>query len=381
MYQSKPSGGRFVGRGGLSSRRSFLKSSAALLGVASLGGFGAPLAWASGARRYPIDIPAMTTRERMVAFPASLTPGLEKTQLHLVSRYTEFGYGEWTFGSGLPVMERLDLMPAGYERPENAEKTRLLRFFAFADVHTTDKEAPNQLILFQQIEPGSANNSSIYSPVMLYTTQVLDAAVQTANDLHRRDPFSFGIVLGDACNSASLNETRWFVDVLDGKAITPSSGAHIGADSIDFQRPFQAAGLDRDLPWFMVLGNHDHLFIGSFPFDAEPSLGLRQAYTADRVWAVGSPLNPDLSSFPPLFDYRTLGAEPRFYPGILNGASPFGEIIHAGRTDDPAFAGGAPRVAPDPGRRPLVRSDRRVLRHVDQSCRPWLQPDRPRHRR
>ena len=50
-----------------------------------------------------------------------------------------------------------------------------------------------------------------------------------------------------------------------GKVITPSSGAHIGADSVDFQKPFKAAGLDKSIPFFQVLGNHDHFMIGSFP--------------------------------------------------------------------------------------------------------------------
>lgn len=191
---------------------------------------------------------------------------------------------------------------------------------------------------------------------MLYTTQVLDAAIQTANDLHRQDRFDFAIILGDASNSASLNETRCFIDIFDGKMIVPSSGAHDGADRIDFQMPFQAAGLDKDIPWYQVLGNHDHFLIGSFPFDADPSLGFREAYTADRVWAVGA-LLPDLSSFPPLFDYRKLRSEPTFYPGVIDGSSRYGEIIHAGRADDPAFAGEAPRVPPDPARRPLLRSE------------------------
>lgn len=358
MSQSNTSGRPFVGSAVFSSRRTFLKSSAAFLGAVSLGGLGAPKAWADGLRRYPIDTPAVTTRERMLSFPLTLTPGLEKNELHHVSRYEELGYGEWSFGSGLPVMERLDLMPVDYVRPDNLEKERLLRFFSFADVHTTDKEAPNQLILFQQIDPVSYRNTSIYSPVMLYSTQVLDAAVQTVNDLHSRDAFDFGITLGDACNNSAYNETRWFIDVLDGKVITPSSGAHVGADSIDYQMPFQAAGLDSDIPWYMVLGNHDHLFIGSFPLDAEPSLGLRESYTADSVWAAGSPIRmEDFSSFPPLFDYRNLRADPLYYPGLLDGTTPNGDIIQAGSIADPAFGGQAPRVAPDPDRRPLVPSE------------------------
>ena len=318
----------------------------------------APKVRAGEARRYPIETPAVTTRERMLAFPKTLTPGLEKQELPQISRYAEFGYGEWSFGSGLPVSKRLDLMPTGYVQPADLEKSRLLRFFSFADVHTTDKEAPNQLILFQQIDPASYRNTSIYSGVMLYSTQVLDAAVQTVNDLHSRDPFDFGITLGDACNNAAYNETRWFIDVLDGQPITPSSGAHLGADSIDYQMPFQAAGLARDLPWYMVLGNHDHMFIGSFPVDAEPALGLRETYTAETVWAAGSPIRvEDFAKFPPVFDYRNLRAGPLSYPGVLDGTKPNGDILHAGSVDDPAFAGQAPRIAPDPDRRPLLRSE------------------------
>jgi metallophosphoesterase (TIGR03768 family) len=213
------------------------------------------------------------------------------------------------------------------------------------------------LIAFQQFEPAAASNTSIYSPVMLYTPHVLDAAVQTANDLHRRDPFDFGISLGDACNSTQYNEIRWYIDVFDGKVIVPSSGAHRGADSVDFQMPFQAAGLDKSIPWYQVLGNHDHFMIGSFPVDAEPSAGLRQSYTSDRVWAVGNALKPNLAGFPALFDDRNLKAEPAYYAGVIDGASPYGEIIHAGRADDPAFKDGPPRIAPDPDRRSLARSE------------------------
>lgn len=341
----------------LAARRSFLKATTALVGAAASGILNKAEAWAQPLPTFPIDKPAVTTRERMLSFPLTITPGLKKNELHHVPRYESFGYGAWSFGSGLPVVQRLDLMPSDHARPRTVQKKRLLRFFSFADVHVTDEEAPNQLIAFQQIDPLSHNNTSIYSPVMPFTTQVLDAAVQTVNDLHRRDPYDFGIVLGDACNDPSYNATRWFIDVLDGKVIRPSSGAHAGADSIDHQKPFQAAGLDRDIPWYMVIGNHDQFFIGSFPLDAEPSLGLRQSYTADHVWAAGSPVRAgDFRAFPPVFDYRNLKATPTFLTGVLDGGTPNGDIIHAGATSDPAFAGQAPRVAPDPDRRPLVRS-------------------------
>lgn len=358
MSPSNASERPFAGSICRGNRRSFLKSSAAALGAASFGGFGSSNARAKEPRRYPIATPAVTTRERMLSFPQSFAPGLQKNELHQISRYADFGYGDWAFGSGLPVRQRLDLMPEGHVPPADAEKRRLLRFFSFADVHITDKEAPNQLIWFQQTDPASYRNTSIYSGVMPYSTQVLDAAVQTVNDLHSRDPFDFGITLGDACNNAAYNETRWFIDVLDGKLITPSSGAHLGGDSIDYQMPFQAAGLAGDIPWYIVLGNHDHLFIGSFPIDAEPALGLRESYTADSIWAAGSPIRiEDFSSFPPVFDYRNLRAAPLAYAGVLDGTTQTGDIVHAGRVDDPAFGGRAPSVAPDPDRRPLIRSE------------------------
>jgi 3',5'-cyclic AMP phosphodiesterase CpdA len=122
----------------------------------------------------------------------------------------------------------------------------LLNFFAMTDIHLTDKEAPNQLIFLQQNLPGFAGqNSSIYSGVMLYTPQVFDAAIQTANALHKKDPFDFFISLGDVCNSSMYNELRWYLDIIDGRVITPSSGAHAGADTIDYQKPFRPQGWTR----------------------------------------------------------------------------------------------------------------------------------------
>jgi hypothetical protein len=106
-----------------------------------------------------------------------------------------------------------------------------------------------------------------------------------------------------------------------------------------------------------MMGTHDHFLIGSFPFDADPDLAFREACTADSVRAVGNALQPDMSSVPPLFDCRKLRVAPLFHPGGLDGASAFAGIIHAGRSDAPAFGGMAPQAVPDPLRRPVVRSE------------------------
>jgi len=341
-------------------RREFLHYSTGTFGAMTLSSFAlAGVGADNGSARiqqYPISHRVTTTLEEMIAFPKSL-PGLTKPQLSQVEQYDKFGYGNWTVGSPLPLMQRTDIMPRGYCMPSTAKKTKLIRFFAFSDIHITDKEAPNQLIHFQQAERFAYNNTSIYSPVMMYTTHVLDAAVQTVNALHKQSPFDFGISLGDTCNSTSYNELRWYLDVIDGKVITPSSGAHLGADSVSYQMPYQAAGLDKSIPWYQAMGNHDHFCIGSFPVDANPALGIRQSYISDSVWSMANILAPNLRAFPVLFNINGMTAKPQFYTGVIDGSNPYGRISCAGPVDDPAFAAGAPKVVADPDRRSLVRTE------------------------
>jgi metallophosphoesterase (TIGR03768 family) len=336
-------------------RREFLGYSGSAFAAFSFGALAfPPTALASEPPSYPIDTTVVTTRERTIAFPASL-PGLSKPEIDKVAEYAKFGYGAWTYGAPLPVATRVDLLPAGAAPRTTGQKAKLVRFFAFTDVHITDKEAPNQLIAFQQTEPFAVNNVAIYSPVMLSTTQVLDAAIQTVNALHKSDPFDFGVMLGDASNNPTHIELRWYIDVFDGKRITPSSGAHAGARDVDYQKPFKAAGLDRSIPWYQVVGNHDHFYLGSFPLDdGDPS--FRSTYVAGAVWAIGDPLALKMANFPVLFDVAAFKAKPAFYPGVIDGSTPFGTIVKAGPAADPAFAAGAPKVVADPARRALGKA-------------------------
>jgi len=332
----------------------------------------------SSVQGYPIDSTVVTTTERMLSFPWAASteatglapatpnspnggPGLAPTELCRVSEYDALGYGAWTFGAPLPSIQRAkDIMPAGYSNPTPERNTKLLNFFTITDIHITDEEAPNQLIYLQQFDgPNAGVNTSIYSPVMMYTTQVLDAAMQTVNALNKQNPFDFGISLGDTCNSTSYNELRWYIDVIDGGLITPSSGSHVGAESIDYQRPFQAAGLDKSIPWYQVLGNHDHFLIGSFPVDADPGLGLRESYISDTVWAVSDILvpNPNPETFPALFNMQNLLDPPTYYMGLIDGSTPYGTIIDAGAVTNEEFSEGAPSVVADPNRRSLSRTE------------------------
>lgn len=347
------------------SRRQFLKYTGGAIVSASLG----PLVSGCGGsdatiQQYPIEPTAATTLQRMIAFPYNPSSGkspnggqaLAKTQLSQVAQYDALGYGTWSFGSPLPMVQRTDIMPAGYSNPTPTRITRFMNFFSFSDVHITDKEAPNQMAYLQQenVKYG-ATVTGVYAPIMPYTTHVLDAAVQTVNVLHAKNSFDFGIFLGDACNSTQYNELRWYIDVIDGKVITPSSGAHLGADTIDYQRPYKAAGLNPSIPWYQVLGNHDHFFTGSFPVDER----IRTSYLSGKVWAIGDALTPDVptwasTGYPVLFNVDNLLNNPAYYGGTLDGTSQYAPVVDAGpmvQFTNP------PVVAADPHRRSLSRSE------------------------
>ena len=289
---------------------------------------------------YPIADDVQTTAQRIIV--PGPTPSA-KVNLWELSKYDQYGYGKWTYGPGLAHDKRLDIMPAAYNGAGVTKKSKLLNFFTISDIHITDKESPNQLIYVQRLHPTMPVGSSLYAGIMLYTTHVLDAAVQTVNALHKRNPIDFGLSLGDACNSTQYNELRWYVDVLDGKVITPSSGAHLGASTIDYQKPYKAAGLDKSIPWYQTLGNHDHFWMGSIPVDYSLRKDLRQSYVTDEVFAAGDVLK----------DPRTIISRD-FYMGVFDGSKPYGDLKYAGPVG--SFSS-PPKVAADPDRRAIVRSE------------------------
>ena len=288
---------------------------------------------------YPIATDVQTTLQRTIAPGATPSTAIA---LREVSKYSQYGYGNWNYGQGLPYERRLDIMPATYNSSAITKKTKLLNFFTISDIHITDKESPNQLIYLQRRHPTLPVGAALHSGIMPYTTHVLDAAVQTVNALHKQNPIDFGLSLGDACNSTQYNELRWFIDVMDGKVITPSSGAHLGADTIDYQKPYTAAGLDKTIPWYQALGNHDHFWIGSIPVDYSLRKDLRQSYVTDEVFATG-----DVLSDPRKINSRDC------YMGVLDGSNPYGDLIKAGPVENFSTA---PKVVADPDRRSLLRT-------------------------
>ncbi len=298
------------------------------------------IAVASGAPSYPINSTVLTTHDRTVVIvpvpPAS--PALIGHDD--VANYSAYGYGVWQYARGLDYPKRLDLMPTTYTNTSATNNARLLNFFAITDVHITDEESPASAIFFGIY----SNVSSAYSPVMLLTNQVLDAAVQTINIQHQQKPFDFGISLGDSANSAQHNELRWYIDNLDGKKINPDSGAKddpVPGPHNDYQDEFQAAGLDPTIKWYQTLGNHDHFFTGFLV----PDDYLQQTLAGLDIINLG------------IVFTNPAGINSRgYYMGSINGSTPNGTVIGVGPNS--SYPISPPKVrAADPDRYVLTTSE------------------------
>jgi metallophosphoesterase (TIGR03768 family) len=259
-------------------------------------------------------------------------------QVSDVASFAKNGYGIYHIGAGEPYVVRTDLMPSGYDYTSVTKKSRLLSFFTITDIHLTDEESPAQGIVFSNFTMLGAQRISLYSPLMPYTTQVLDASIKTINKYNKEKPLDLGLVLGDMANSNQYNELRWFINIMDGKSINPDSGADddpVAGENNDFADVFQAEGLDSSIPWYATIGNHDHFWVGS----KLVSDGIRQAMTGTTILQLPNILYTDP------YTYST---------GVLDCSKPNAPIIGAGRTDTLT---NIPTVVADENRHSLTTSE------------------------
>jgi metallophosphoesterase (TIGR03768 family) len=286
-------------------------------------------------QKWPILKDVYTTAKHQI-LPVPLSLDAQEIAPKELELYTEYNYSSWTVGEGLPCTVWDTIAPAYNNSPK---AKHLLSFFTITDIHIADKESPAQPLYYEWSKPfGKTCNSSAYSPVVLATTHVLDAAVQTINAIHKKSPFDFGISLGDACNNTQYNELRWYIDVLDGKVITPSSGDNTGADTIDYQKKYKAAGLHKSIPWYQVIGNHDQFWMGSCYETDE----IQAAHISDVVQITNN-------SDSPCESLNGTG----YYSGVIDGSDPLGAVINSGPMSDYDTR---PTVVADPKRRSLSTS-------------------------
>src|ERR1035437_1504787 len=273
------------------SRRDILKYSAGTFAVASMSSLTSGCGGGGGGTQslegYPISSEVYTTRVRAIV-PDSVTSSAKPIYPWEPSKFEENGYGLWHYGPGIDNGKDSRIMLASYNVSYVINAASLLSFFTLTDTSVYDKESPSEPF-FALMNPFYTNCLPAITYTMLYTTHTLDAAIQTVNALHKQRPFDCGLFLGDAANNSQHNEVRWYIDVIDGKPITPSSGDHAGADTIDYQKPYQAARLDKTIPWYQTKGSHDNFWFGANLVGAynPDSQYLQQSYIGEDILRLG----------------------------------------------------------------------------------------------
>ncbi|MDQ2796688.1 MAG: TIGR03767 family metallophosphoesterase, partial [Actinomycetota bacterium] len=246
------------------------------------------------------------------------------------------GYRRIVPGAGESTTVRADLL-AGASR-SSGTRNPLVTFGQFTDMHIIDAQSPARVEFLDRFnDPGgpvasTAPFSSAYRPWEMLTAHVAEAMVRAMNALAGGPvtgrPVDFTICTGDNADNTQHNETRWHIDLLDGRAtVRPDSGSTakwegVGdkydkdtaywhpagtpvAGSADNYRakygyptvpglhdacrkPFTSTGLKTD--WYSVFGNHDGLVQGTVP-----ALGLLGAIATSFLKVTGLPAGVDVA--------------------------------------------------------------------------------------
>lgn len=175
--------------------------------------------------------------------PDKVTPPLPND----LASYTEKGYGNWPLEKANGYTKRTELLPSNTK--PSTKSTPLTQFFTMSDIHIVDIQSATQPCILVKNQTQAC--SLLYSGSMLYSTQTLNTAIKSVNQLNKSSKIDFGIFLGDAVNNAQKNELEMYLDIIEGRLVNPNSNPSMTYNT-DYMQSFKAEGLD--VPWYQVLG-------------------------------------------------------------------------------------------------------------------------------
>ena len=163
-------------------RRDFVKGvgiGLATLKLAGCGGTNAPqiVSW-------PIAEQVYTTAQQQV-WPVALSSSVRQLHPGDVALYAQYQYSAWTVGGPLHHVVRTG--PGSRTIPGRPTRPGCCTTSPSPTFTLPTRNRPRSRIYMGWSAPyghGSSGKSSAYSPILLSTPQVLDAAIQTINALH-----------------------------------------------------------------------------------------------------------------------------------------------------------------------------------------------------
>ncbi|HEX8099890.1 MAG TPA: hypothetical protein VF660_06780 [Actinomycetota bacterium] len=115
--------------------------------------------------------------------------------------------------------------PSGFKPP----KSSIINFLQLTDFQMIDEESPARVEFLDQTQRGPVNQlSAAYRPQESLAAQVTEAmvrAVRGAGSPITGKRLKLTMLTGDNADNQQFNETRWFIDIMDGgHAVDPNSG-------------------------------------------------------------------------------------------------------------------------------------------------------------